>query len=444
MESTIIKTNYGPIEGVLEGECIVFKGVPYAKPPTGELRWRAPQKMEPWEGIFKADHFGNQSAQKIWEADPDSLFFKEFHNDEASNNPSSEDSLYLNLWVPVKRKNKPMAVAFYIHGGAFMGGCGHEVEFRTDAYAKNDVILVTLNYRLGIFGFLAHPWLQAEDAAACGNYGILDQIAALGWVRENIAAFGGDPENITILGQSAGCMSVQALLSIPSLRGRFSKAILQSGSGYPSVLGKDISLEEGLERGSYAAKAAGVTSLEAFRAMTAQQLIQVQEQVYEHVAEDGGGLAFSPVTNEVLLKHTFDEMAGSGMVADVPMMIGSTKNDMTVTPEEAQKRRSRFQDACKGWALQMEKHNQSPCYVYFFTRDLPGDDSGAFHSSELWYMFGTLGSCWRPMTSHDFGLSERMVSYWTNFMKYGDPNYRELPVWQPFTERSPFEMILDI
>ena len=444
MEDRLVKTNTGMIEGVFEGECLVFKGIPYAKAPTGALRWRAPQKLKPWAGVFKADHFGNRSAQKTWEPDPEALYYKEFHHDKTSNNLSSEDGLYLNIWVPKKRRVKPMAVAFFIHGGAFMGGCGHELEFRTDAYAKKDVILVTINYRLGMFGFLAHPWLAAEDAAACGNYGILDQAAALMWVRENIANFGGDPENITIFGQSAGCMSVQALLSMPSLKGTYVRAILQSGAGYPSVLGKDISLEEGFERGEYAALAAGVSSLEEFRAMSESELCRVQEMVYAQVGACGGGLAFSPVTNKELLALPGDQLVASGRISDVPMIIGSTKNDMTVTPEEAQKKNSRFRESCKGWALQMEKFNQNPCYVYYFSRDLPGDDAGAFHSSELWYMFGTLRECWRPMTPGDFMLSEKMVTYWTNFMKYGNPNGEGLPMWRPLTKEIPFEMVLDV
>ena len=174
---------------------------------------------------------------------PPSLYGKEFYTDTVFATPVSEDGLYLNIWVPDRECTAPLAVAVYIHGGGFMGGCGHEVEFRTNAYAAKDVILVTINYRLGMFGFLAHPWLAEEDDVACGNYGIMDQIAALNWVRENIAAFGGDPDNITIFGQSAGCMSVQTLLSTPYARGKFAKAILQSGAGYPVIIQPEVPLE---------------------------------------------------------------------------------------------------------------------------------------------------------------------------------------------------------
>ena len=444
MESEIIKTNHGLVQGTVEGDCVVFKGIPYAQAPVGNLRWRAPRPLHPWQGILKADHYGNQSAQKDWSSEPPGLFTREFHSDPESSNPSSEDSLYLNIRIPQKRRSAPLPVAFYVHGGAFMGGCGHEATFRTDAYAKKGVILVTFNYRLGIFGFLAHPWLAKEDPDACGNYGLLDQIAALTWVYENISAFGGDPRQITIMGQSAGCMSVRALLSILRSGEKFTRAIMQSGAGYPTLLGSDISLEEGFLRGQYAVEFSGVQSLEGLRSLTTKQICEIQEKVYAKVAKLGGGLAFSPVTNKTLLPLPIDEMTEKGMLADVPVMIGTTKNDMTVLPEEAAAKDSRFQAACRRWAQIMEENGHQPSYVYYFTHDLPGDDAGAFHSSELWYMFGSLNKCWRPMTDDDYALSEKMVSYWTNFIKTGNPNGSGLPTWLPCTSQNPFQMMLDI
>ncbi|MBB5266092.1 para-nitrobenzyl esterase [Catenibacillus scindens] len=444
MAAEIIKTNSGPVQGVEEGACVVYKGIPYAKPPVGGLRWKAPEKAEPWTEVLKADHFGNQSAQRDWSNAPETPMTREFHQDPVSNNPASENGLFLNIWTPKEKSETLMPVAFYIHGGAFMGGCGHEITFRTEAYAKKGVILVTINYRLGIYGFLAHPWLEKEDSRACGNYGILDQITALEWVRENIRFFGGDPDNITIFGQSAGCMSVQAILSIPSQKGRFSKAILQSGASYPALLGKLIPMDEALKRGGYAVEAAGVHSLEEFRAISETEMCQIQEKVYARVGAMGGGLAFSPVENHVLFPGSEDQLVEEGRIADVPMIIGTTKNDMTVTLDEVLARDSRFQAGCRRWALKMEENHHSPCYVYYFTRDLPGDNAQAFHSSELWYMFGTLGKCWRPMTEADYQLSETMVSYWTNFMKSGKPNGTGLPQWPSYTREHPCEMILDV
>ncbi len=443
MTDCMAVTKYGKIQGVREDGCILFKGVPYAKPPVGELRWRAPQKPEPWTDVFMADTYPNRSAQ-VDRFDDTSLYQKEFYEDKVYATPASEDSLYLNIWVPDKACDHALPVAFYIHGGAFMGGTGHELEFRTNAYAKKDVILITINYRLGVFGFLAHPWLTAEDDAACGNYGIMDQIAALDWVLENIAAFGGDPDNVTIFGQSAGCMSVQTLLSTDYAKGKFAKAILQSGAGYPVLIQRDIPLELGYEFGEKVAEAAGAASLDELRRVPVEKLYEIQGKMMMEMMMSGQGLAFTPVRNGKFRAQTFDALAEQGLTADVPTMIGSTRKDITVSEEEAAKGYSQFQKNCVGWALQMEKVGHKPSYVYYFTRDLPGDDAGAFHSSELWYMFGTLGQCWRPMTEGDFELSERMVSYWTNFMKNSDPNEKGLPEWKPCTAKEAFEMVLDV
>lgn len=443
MTDLIVKTKKGVLEGVREDGCIVFKGIPYAKAPVGNLRWRAPESADAWNGIYKADHYGNRCAQ-IERLDDASLYTKEFYEDKVYATPISEDGLYLNIWVPDHDCDGPLPVAFYIHGGAFMGGCGHELEFRTNAYAKKNVILVTINYRLGVFGFLAHPWLTFEDEAACGNYGILDQIAALNWVRENISVFGGDPDNITIFGQSAGCMSVQTLLSTPYASGKFSKAILQSGAGYPVIIHKDLELEAAYELGKEVVARTGAVSLEELRKIPTKQLYDVQGKIMMEMMMAGKGLAFTPVLNGKFRTHTYDELTRNGLTANVPTMIGSTKNDITVSVSEGRKGYSRFQENCKGWALEMEKVGHKPSYVYFFKRDLPGDNAGAFHSSELWYVFGTLGKCWRPMTPEDYELSDRMVTYWTNFMKNGAPDDKNLPSWPPCTEENPFEMIFDI
>ncbi len=443
MIEQIVKTKNGLMEGVREDGCIVFKGVPYAMAPTGENRWKAPKPVQPWKGTFKADHFGNRCAQ-MERLDDASMYTKEFYKDEIYATPISEDGLYLNLWVPDKAYDRHLPVAFYIHGGAFMGGCGHELEFRTNAYAKKDVILVTINYRLGVFGFFAHPWLAAEDGAACGNYGIMDQIAALDWVRENISAFGGDPENITIFGQSAGCMSVQTLLSTPYAKGKFAKAILQSGAGYPVIIQREVTLEDAFTYGERVVSEAGAGSLEELRKVPTERFYEIQGKIMMELMMAGKGLAFTPVLNGTFRTAPYDELTRNGLTTDVPTMIGSTKNDITVSASEIKKGYSRFQEYCKGWALEMEKVGHKPSYVYFFTRDLPGDDAGAFHSSELWYMLGTLKSCWRPMTEGDYDLSERMVSYWTNFMKNGDPNGAGLPLWPSCTKAEPFEMVLDV
>ena len=242
-----VVTAYGSYLGVQEDGYRKYLGVAYAKAPVGELRFAPPQRPDAFEGVKKADHFGNRCMQ----GGSDPFYGKEFYSDPAFMPPVSEDCLYLNIWTPDgAEENENLPVAFYIHGGAFMGGAGSETEFDGASYAKRGVILVTINYRCGIFGFLAHPFLAAEsENGLCGNYGILGQIAALTWVRENSRAFGGDPENITIFGQSAGAMSVQTLCSSPLTEGMFARAIMQSGGSYGVGLHSDVPMEEAMRDG---------------------------------------------------------------------------------------------------------------------------------------------------------------------------------------------------
>lgn len=478
MEIPIIETKYGKVRGIREDGCIVYKGIPYAQPPVGDLRWRAPRKPCAWSGIYQADHFSHRSVQRppepmpLFSADADGEsggmppfmtknpdpraydmvdYYKEFYaQDRESATEVSEDSLYLNIWTPDRvsegGNTSLLPVAFWIHGGGFGGGNGAEVEFRTNAYAKEGIILVTINYRLGLMDFLAHPWLTAEDQEAVGNYGILDQIAALDWVRENIAAFGGDPENITIFGQSAGCMSCQTLLSTPCTKGKFQRAILQSGTGYPRLIQEELTLEVAYEFSRIFVKHLGVTSLEQMRSASVDELCAAQYKAEEQFRTSGPklkGLILSPVHNGMLRPFYYDEMAARGLVHHVPMIVGSTRNDICVTPQEAIDGYSEFQKSVIRWAKLLDKNGYPDIYTYFFTRELPGDHTGAFHSSELWYMMGTLDKCWRPMADGDRELSGRMVKYWSNFMKNGDPNGEGLPRWEPCKADREFEMVFD-
>lgn len=443
MEGPMIQTKYGTVRGVKEGECTVFKGIPYAKPPIGGLRFRAPQKPDVFTGIYEADKYPNRSAQAPG-GSSDSLYKKEFYEDTVYETPISEDSLYLNIWAPEGRAEEKLPVLVYIHGGAFLGGTGHEVEFRTEEYAKRGVILVTINYRLGIFGFLAHPWLAEEDGAACGNYGILDQIAALDWIRENIASFGGDPENITICGQSAGGMSVETLLASRLADGKYRRAIIQSAGGYPNDIVNNETLEYAMNLGEYAIELAGVSSLDELRSLTTEQLLKAQDRVIMKSFQSGRGLPYAPVVNGTVLTDTVHGQIEKGQMNPVPTMIGCTKNDITVTPEEIESGDSKIQRSDVNYSLMNEKLLGNPAYVYYFKRELPGDKAGAFHSSELWYMFGTLKNCWRPMTEKDYELSGEMLDYWSNFVKTGDPNGEGLKKWELCVEENPFVKEFDV
>ena len=427
----LVKTYSGLISGIEKDDYTLFLGIPYAKPPVGALRWRAPQKLEPWEGIYQANSYPRRSIQET--ANRLDFFGKEFDHGPELLTEVSEDSLYLNIWTPAKAAGEKLPVAFWIHGGAYMGGFGHEVEFDGEGYCKRGVILVTINYRLGPMGFLAHPWLSEENRAegfpaVSGNYGTLDQIAALKWVRENIAAFGGDPDNITAFGQSAGCESVQTLACSKLTRGMFAKAILQSGIG----LSHDLPLSEAEQLGVEFAANAGAQSLDEMRALTPEQIMAAAGPII------GKGFAttklpYAPVIDGVLLEDGYNSLIGRGKIHDIPYMVGSTMNDIRTTPEAlARGERGIVYDCSKKWCQELLNNGRNPGYLYYFTRQLPGDDAGAFHTAEVWYTFGTYGRCWRPMTEEDAKLSADMMDYWTNFMKTGNPNGEGLPTWNPY------------
>lgn len=438
----VLTVEGGEVSGVPSEtpDVCIYKGIPYAAPPVGDLRWKHPQPVQPWKGVRPCDTFGAASLQS--DQTPGSFYWKEFYQD--GDPKRSEDCLYLNVWTPAAGKPEAkLPVIFWIHGGAYMGGYGHEIEFGGDAYAKKGVILVTINYRLGMCGFLAHPLLTAENnSKGSGNYGLFDQLAALKWVKRNISAFGGNPDNITVMGQSAGAGSVQALISSPLTKGLIHRAIIQSGGGLGGIISAK-SLKEAEKQGSDMWKAAGISTLEEMRAYPAEKF---QEVLMKYMQQQKSfGLPYSPCVDGELLTAPLDETARNGQELDIPYLIGYTSEDMM--PEVMKK-------AATDWSLLLEQQGRKPAYVYCFSRDLPGEDmpssqgafgdmKGAFHSSELWYTFGTLGKCWRPMEKADYELSERMVSYWTNFAKTGNPNGEGLPQWEPCTKDNPHVQTLD-
>lgn len=445
--STVVTTRKGKIRGCAENGCLVFKGIPYAKPPVGELRWRAPQETESWEGTYEAVRFSDKAVQ----GDQNVGFYgKEFYADPAYDVGISEDCLYLNIWAPeeaVREDAKAgLPVAFWIHGGAFMSGYGSEQEFDGAAYAKRGVILVTINYRLNVYGFLAHLWLSREsDNGVSGNYGILDQIAALKWVFENIEAFGGDPGNITIFGQSAGAMSVQTLLSSELTGNMIAKAILQSGGSYGNGIHRDMPLQEAEECGKRFAGLAGAKDLDELRAMSTEELEKPFGQMMEEAFTSGKGLFLVPNIDDYVLKQGYNHTIEERKLKHIPYLIGSTKNDIMVTKEQLEAgEKGTLYEGCMAFSHKMEQLWNEPSYVYYFSRQMPGDEEGAFHSAELWYVFGTVKRCWRPLTEADEQLSERMLDYWTNFMKKGDPNGDGLPQWRECSAADPFVMEFDV
>lgn len=439
----VIMTKKGKIRGISGDGCVIFKGIPYAKPPIGELRWKAPEEPNAFEGIYEANHFSAKAQQDEGGGD---FYKKEFYENEEYSVPSSEDCLYLNIWTPEDCIGKRLPVAFWIHGGAFMGGFGSEMEFDGEAYARRGVILVTVNYRLNVYGFLAHPWLCEEnEAGVSGNYGTLDQIAALRWVYENIESFGGDRHNITVFGQSAGAMSVQTLVSSELTGDMIAKAIMQSGGSYGKGLHRDMPMLEAMEYGKRFVELTGAKNLEELRAMPAEALREPLGTVIGESFASGKGLCFMPNLDGCVLKQGYYETIDQKKIKNIPYLLGSNKNDIMVAKEDVEAgKMSMLYEGCLAFSHKMEEVLGNPSYVYYFTRQLPGDDEGAFHSAELWYMFGTLGRCWRPMTEADRELSGRMLDYWTNFMKNGDPNGAGLPEWLSCRKEDSFVMEFDV
>ena len=426
MDTTVV-TKQGAVAGVLsqDGQTVIFRGVPYAQPPVGELRFCRPQAHAPWEGVLDCKEFGPRCPQ----ADLTAMDFysKEFYDEMVP--PESEDCLYLNIWTPASAApGDHLPVLFWIHGGAFMHGCGTEKEFDGEGFAKKGVILVFINYRVNVFGFFAHPELEKENPeGVSGNYGILDQAFALNWVRENIAAFGGDGTKITLAGQSAGCMSVQDLISSPLTKGMVQGAILQSGGGL-RALHATPSKEQLWEISQKLMEHLGVSTLEELRQVPA---LKLRDAAY---AVSGPGLGWTPHQDGWLLPASVDELAESGAIHDIAFMIGSTGNDIggeTLLQESG----ARF---CQN---QLDL-GRKPAYFYFFNRKLPGDDAGAFHSCELWYEFETLGRCWRPWEDCDRELARVMSGYWANFAKAGDPNGEGLPHWEPYRQENHQPVVL--
>lgn len=426
MELTVT-TKQGAVKGFCseDKQTVVFRGVPYAQPPVGDLRFRRPQEHEPWEGVRDCTRFSAVCPQADLRGMD--LYGKEFYDGEEV--VMSEDCLYLNIWTPAgSTPESGLPVLFWIHGGAFMHGHGSEKEFDGEGFAKKGVILVTINYRVNAFGFFAHPDLEAENAErVSGNYGILDQIFALRWVRENIAAFGGDPEKVTIFGQSAGCMSVQTIISSPLSAGMMRGAVLQSGGGI-RALHETPKKEQLWETSKKLMEHLNVSSVEELRRVPAEK---VRDAAY---ATGGPGLGWTPHVDGFLLSASTDELAQAGKIHDIKYMIGSTSGDIGGS--------KLLQEAGERFCENQLKLGRAPAYFYFFDRALPGDDSGAFHSSELWYVFETLPRCWRPWEDHDYELSRIMSTYWANFAKTGDPNGELLPRWEPYTTEDPGPAVL--
>ena len=387
----IISTHCGEIRGTVSEDVIDFKGIRYAFAE----RWTYPESVTKWEGVYDATSYGNCSYQPRAFYDEaknpgKAFYYNEFRKGETYT--YDDDCLFLNIRIPYDATpDSKLPVLVYIHGGGFTGGCGHEKHFDGPVWAKKGVISVTVNYRLGPMGFLCLPELK-EEAGHTGNYGLYDQISAIKWVKNNISAFGGDADKITIMGQSAGAMSVQHLCQSDYTDGLFCGAVMSSGVGMGSFM--TSTPEKKYDFWKEVMKNTGAKTIEEFRNVPAETLFSEWKKV------KGSAMSAVPVRDGILIKD-------KPSAKKIPYMVGATSHDMAPAV---------LYMLTKNWA------KKNGAYMWFFERMLPGDDTGAWHSSDLWYWFGTLKNCWRPMEKEDYRISDNMTEYLCNFVKSGNPN----------------------
>lgn len=478
-----VRIDSGLVQGLRAGDAAVtaYKGIPFAAPPVGELRWKAPQPVKPWTGVLAADHFGPRPMQAP-------LFSDMVFRDRGP----SEDCLYLNVWTPAKSAAQRLPVMVWIYGGGLQAGSASEPRQDGEILALKGVVVVSMNYRLGVFGFLAHPELSRESGrTASGNYGFMDQIAALKWVQRNIAVFGGDPANVTIFGESAGSYSVSLLVASPEAHGLFQKAIGESGAllGSRKLPAHTPPLADAEQAGAQFAASVGAKSVADLRALPAADLLKAEQA-------DKAFSAGAVVDGYILPKLAADIYA-EGSQNHVPLLAGWNRDENRVYTTFGDKRptiasftealRRRFGAAASEalkhyparsddeavrsagdlsgdefiafnawkWINLHEKTGGCPVYRYSFDRDVPvapgrvingavatATDVGAVHASEIVYVFYALGSekdvAWAP---EDWKLSDLIGTYWTNFAKTGNPNGPGVPEWPRYEPQASYPVM---
>jgi para-nitrobenzyl esterase len=484
MPEKTVKVEGGFLSGVITADKAVgsFKGIPYARPPVGELRWRPPQRANSWDGVRPAHAFGRRCIQPDRVNTAVGYFGPELEG---------EDCLYLNVWTSAEAGDK-RPVMVWIHGGAFTVGSGALPFSDGENLARKGAVLVTINYRLGRLGFLAHPQLSAEQPyRTSGNYGLLDQIAALTWVRDNIAAFGGDPNCVTVFGQSAGSSSISSLMTSPLAKGLFHRAIGQSGGAFfARILRK---LETAEAAGAEFGRAIGADSLEELRRRPARELQLVipsdncaLNEYYDSSNPMGVDRANGwSIIDGYVVPDALMSVFSRREQNDVPLLTGATADEGSTQPpttsiaEFKRRAQSEYGDLAElflklfpaetpeqviessrravgtrvfnwenwAWANMQAQNGTQPVYFYYFAQVPPkpilpggGDlsrDIGAFHTAEIPYVFGTLNSRTWPWTERDRKLSGILGDYWVNFARTGDPNSCGLPQWPRYDRNAP-------
>ncbi|MBR6044418.1 MAG: carboxylesterase family protein [Ruminococcus sp.] len=475
----IANTETGKVRGLPAADPRItsFKGIPFAAPPVGENRWRAPQPCESWEGVRDCFEFAPISMQDT-PGIGDDIYCREWHVDPEI--PMSEDCLYLNVWTNAKSPDERLPVLVWFFGGGFQWGYTSEMEFDGERIARRGIVVVTVNYRLGAFGFLCHPELTASQPDAPANFGSLDQQAGLKWVKRNIANFGGDPDNITIAGQSAGGGSVMAQMECKLNEGLFQKAVVFSGMFTSPYIPNDFFIPKTLEE-------AGKTGVELFDCLGVKTLEEARKLDAEYIRSKyselrNQGRMFFTIVSDGKFCHA-DALAAfcDGTRCRVPVLAGNTSDEFfeglraenetqlkesagTFFGDGAEEFLSFEQARTKGFAgygavsapelgvktafiRESRLADPKPCYYYRFDPDIPGDDHpGTFHSVDLWFFFETLAKCIRPFEGRHYDIARQMCDYWCNFIKTGDPNGfdlngNKLPEWKTYTDAERNEMV---
>lgn len=455
--TAVVTVTQGRLSGVAGSRpgITVYRGIPFAAAPVGDLRWRPPQSPPAWKGMRRADGFCASCVQEIRRS------YLPWTEEYMFRNDVSEDCLALNIWTPARTSADKLPVFVYIHGGAYFSGSGEVLLYDGEGLAAKGVIVVTINYRLGIFGFLAHPELTAESPhQSSGNYALLDMIAALHWVQDNIAAFGGDPARVTIGGQSAGAGAVHHLISSPLARGLFHGAIAQSGPWRHDA--RSMRLAEAETQGADFAQAIGAPSLAGLRALSADELFKAyqRQQSFFRPIVDGwvvpdqvtavherGGQIDVPLltgwtaderssradygraTRAELLAHLTSDL---GPKAAAFLALYPVSNDSEAAAAQIRGWRDLDRAELAWWTALRARHGQARDWTYYFDRAIPWPEHpeyGAFHSGDLPYSFNNLDLMPRPWEPLDRRLADLTSEYWANFIKRGDPNGPGLPPW---------------
>ncbi len=450
----IAKTKFGKIEGLPAADPRItsFKGIPFAKQPVGNLRWHAPVPLDDadkWEGIMQAYKFSPIPVQPTPYYDPNDIYCREWSVDKDI--PMGEDCLTVNIWTPANAADEKLPVYFWIYGGGWQTGFTAEMEFDGERIARRGIVVVTVNYRLNMFGFLCHPEITAENPEQPANFGLLDQRCAMQWVKDNISAFGGDPENITIGGQSAGGGSVLNQIAFGT-QGIFKRAIVHSGMFYSpdNSFFRQKNLAEAELCGVDFFNFMGVKNLAEARALDTQTLRKKWDEYGGHAKSIA---TWTPICDEKFVKGDFFALLQKGEVEPVPLILGHTTDEFLFPADPSKPEGPKIQPL----AIAVQKYQEfleqtgkkADNWYYVFDVPIPGwDNPGTFHSVDLWFWFETLAKCWRPFKGMQYDVSRKMCNYLCNFVKTGNPNGKDcddtpLPEWKTYTCADTNKMIFN-